>query len=241
MKQFLRVLIALCLSTAAQAKGKLDPLTEAAGAGELERVAKLLDEGAAVEGNGRFAPPLYYAATAGHIEVVRLLLQHGADINSQRFSSGRTALMGAALVGDAQIVKLLLDKEANPLLRGWMLHTALDTARRERHADVAQLLEPVTKSTVSAGELQQLNVQFLVILDALQHPSGKLMGMPGYLGCREKTTFKRNGKWQTLPKVAFLAVIDTWRLQAGEFQRARPRGDRVLPASFVVAVRGTTA
>ena len=53
---------------------------------------------------------LMMAAQNGGTEVVRVLLQHKADVNAQT-TSGETALMYASMMGNADIVALLLEQE----------------------------------------------------------------------------------------------------------------------------------
>lgn len=55
------------------------PLHRAAGAGDLELVSRLLDEGADPAAPDRVTTPLGSAAAGGHLEVARLLLDRGAD------------------------------------------------------------------------------------------------------------------------------------------------------------------
>jgi ankyrin repeat protein len=63
--------------------------------------------------------PLIYAASNNQIEAVHLLIQSGADINAHDESRiGNTALRQAVRYGNYEIVKLLLDSDANPLIPG---------------------------------------------------------------------------------------------------------------------------
>lgn len=139
-------------------------LFDAAHRGDLELVRRLLQEGARVDtrdtGGGNVVT---YAAAGGNVEVVRLLLQRGADPDVQdKFvgtrcffpahgpdchatgtgsTMGRTPLMIAAALGNAEIVRMLLDAGANASRRDADGQTALQLARQNHHAQVVALLE----------------------------------------------------------------------------------------------------
>jgi ankyrin repeat protein len=93
--------------------GGSTPLLFAASSGSVECARVLLDYGAdvndqAADGNAA----LVLAAFAGHGGVARLLLDRGADPNTA--GAGYGALHAAVLRGDAETVKALLAKGANP-------------------------------------------------------------------------------------------------------------------------------
>ena len=56
------------------------------------------------------------AVSAQQIRSIKMLLEEGADPDIQDVR-GRTALMLACLADDAQIVKLLLDGQANTVIK----------------------------------------------------------------------------------------------------------------------------
>jgi uncharacterized protein len=64
-----------------------DPLIAASGMGNVRAVAKLLDRGALIEGNGRWSP-LEEALYFGHPACVSLLMERGAPINNLRTAAG---------------------------------------------------------------------------------------------------------------------------------------------------------
>ena len=72
-----------------------NPLTAAAGIDNLRAIAKLLDLGASVEGNGDWSP-LEEAIYWGHAEAIALLIQHGAKIDNLRKASALGDLVIAA-------------------------------------------------------------------------------------------------------------------------------------------------
>jgi len=85
----------------------------AAKEGRLEKVKRLLAEGADVNTRSRCAQTaLMEAAEAGHLEVVKLLLDNGADINA-RNGFGWTVLMHAVFRNHLEVARLLLIKGAD--------------------------------------------------------------------------------------------------------------------------------
>jgi ankyrin repeat protein len=89
------------------------PIHDAASAGDLERIQKLVVKGANVNAKAvRGETPLMIAALSGQGEIVNYLLQRGADI-SARNSSGMTALHAATYGGYTDIVLLLISKGAD--------------------------------------------------------------------------------------------------------------------------------
>lgn len=105
------------------------PLIEAARAGDIPQLDKLLADGA--NPNQRAGvndwTPLMHAIHKGQKQSVRALLQHGADVNV-RNSNGSTALIEAAGYGYAEIVAMLLEAGANPEIRDKNGYTALNAA-----------------------------------------------------------------------------------------------------------------
>lgn len=79
---------------------------------------------------------LMYACIAGNYEIAIYLLEHGADVNLRThtvdrggkitsYNDGRDALIFASATNNDQLVKLLLDYEANPNVKPKDLHSAL--------------------------------------------------------------------------------------------------------------------
>ena len=128
-----------------EARPEVAPLTDAlvaaAGAGDAERVRKLIAEGAlpnAADLRGERA--LCAAVAVGALEATRILLQRGADPNLKGVQ-GRPPLAIAAANGQRKIVGLLLRADADVDRAGANRATPLHEAVRFGHATiVADLL-----------------------------------------------------------------------------------------------------
>jgi ankyrin repeat protein/beta-lactamase regulating signal transducer with metallopeptidase domain len=136
--------------------GDGSPLIEAASNGYMDIVQLLVARGAdinmAVEGDGS---PLIAAASRGHIEIMRFLLDRGAVVD-QVVTRDENALISAAAQGQLAAVRLLVSRGANVNARVWAedywhdgrplrgeWRTALNQARRNRHADTVRYLQSV--------------------------------------------------------------------------------------------------
>lgn len=145
-----------------------DNLREAAGVGDLEKVAGFFDEqGALTADCGEIAwpfermtiPPelrrdrrhilgnaLNYAASWGRVAVARYLLDQGAEINliPAGFDYAGTALHYAAHQDRREMVDMLMERGADPGLRDAKIHAlAEDWADHFGHADLAKHLRRV--------------------------------------------------------------------------------------------------
>ena len=125
----------------AQSLPQVEPLHEAAFAGNLDEVKRLLEEGTAVDVpdlEGRTA--LMWASFNGHTAVNALLLENGAAINAREVN-GRTALMYASSGPYPETVELLLEKGADVNVQGTAEgFTALMTAAAEGQVEVVLVL-----------------------------------------------------------------------------------------------------
>lgn len=85
---------------------------------------------------------MFAAAQKGDAPLVEYYLQQGIDPDYQHPEVLTTVLIEAANLGQTEVVKILLNKGANPSLKseldGW---DALEIAKVHRHKEVISLLE----------------------------------------------------------------------------------------------------
>lgn len=91
------------------------PLGRAAQLGHLTLVRALLKGGAEIDAGGA-RTPLLHAVENAHEPVVRELLAAGANVNETN-NRRKTPLMAAAASGNIELIRLLMDNGADPLLR----------------------------------------------------------------------------------------------------------------------------
>jgi len=155
------------------------PLLRAAKAGDLDAMRLLLAHGAnASLPNVRGVTPLMAAAGTGStaidtrgryktqaqaVAAVAQLLDHGVDVN-QRDNNGQTALFGAATWGWNDVVRTLVARDADVMVKDVHGRTAADIAAGNdggasgrastaRHTDTAALLRKLMASAGSAPPL----------------------------------------------------------------------------------------
>jgi serine/threonine protein kinase len=119
---------------------KNEKLLEASEKGDVEKVKKLLKEGANVNAKGKYGwTPLHMAAKNGHIEVVKLLIENGAYVNAKG-NDGYTPLHDAAWNGHIEVVKLLIENGAYVNAESKYGRTPLHMAAITGHIEVVKLL-----------------------------------------------------------------------------------------------------
>jgi len=122
------------------------PLMMAALKGHEAMVRRLIERGAQVNKTGW--TPLHYAASTDRpqsVEIARVLLEHHAYIDAES-PNGTTPLMMAAHYGHPELVDLLVQEGADPLLRNQQGLSAIDFARRVgRLRDVEVIAREIRK------------------------------------------------------------------------------------------------
>jgi ankyrin repeat protein len=91
--------------------------------------------------------PLMLAAQRNRLDLARLLIEAGADVNANNEAEiGDTALKKAVENGSAEIVELLLNAGADPLIPGWMGMTPLDKARQRKRPEGQRITAMLEKA-----------------------------------------------------------------------------------------------
>ncbi len=138
------------LVEARNAQGE-SPLMMAALHGRLALARRLIERRAEVNKPGW--APLHYAAAHAEpvsLDMVRLLLEHHAYIDAE--SPNRTTpLMMAAQYGSLDVVKLLLEEGADPLLRNEQGLSAIDFARRASRPDAEARIAAAVRARQPSG------------------------------------------------------------------------------------------
>ena len=114
------------------------PLMLASIKGHVELVHQLIAKNADVNKTGW--TPLHYAASGAKPQIIRILLEHSAYIDAES-PNGSTPLMMAAMYGNAECVKILLDAGADPTLKNQLGLSTSDFARQASRLDSLSLIE----------------------------------------------------------------------------------------------------
>jgi hypothetical protein len=133
-------------------------LLKASGIGDVEKVKKLLKEGADVNAKDKWDDtPLHLAAIYGHIEVVKVLIENGAYVNAKN-KFGNTPLHAAALNGHINVIKMLLERGAYLNIKNNEGKTAIDLAREKGYFNIVNLIEGFKSFQILSIETTELFV-----------------------------------------------------------------------------------
>jgi len=125
-------------------RGAVLALHEAAAAGHLARVKKLIEKDVALARSYSpdGFPVVALAAVFGNFEAAKYLHAKGADINAAATNgSGYNALTGAVTSGHTGIVKWLLENGAEPNYRYSNNYSPLLNAAANGHLEILKLLQ----------------------------------------------------------------------------------------------------
>ena len=117
------------------------PVADAAMQGSRETVRALLKEGGdvnAAQGDGMTA--LHWAASNNDVDLASMLIHAGANLRAATRVNGYTPLMMAARAGHAPVMRLLLERGANPKTASVAGTTPLMLAAAAGSADAARVL-----------------------------------------------------------------------------------------------------
>ncbi|MDB4732887.1 ankyrin repeat domain-containing protein [Planctomicrobium sp.] len=120
------------------ARYTLTPLCNAAERGHVKIMQLLLNAGAEIEAAPDFYTALCRACIGRQDDSVRLLLEAGADPNSMSHQNSRKPLFHA--IDHAEIVKLLIEHDADINAKNSFNKTPLEVARERKQVDVIKLL-----------------------------------------------------------------------------------------------------
>lgn len=150
MVGFLLTLPQIKINAVDHKKHRLPAISHAVQISHLGLVKQMIMNGANVNEPSQsdknpYNTPLMIASYDGKLDFVKLLVEHGACINQQDKGNGFTALIKAAFQNHADIVKFLLDNNADATICSFEKKKAIDYAREKndenRYRTVIDLLE----------------------------------------------------------------------------------------------------
>lgn len=147
--------------------------------------------------------PLVGAANAGHLDICKYLFRKEADVNTPvRDGTDRTPLHAASQMGFASVVKLLLDKRANPKAEDLTKTTCLILAVRYGHSGATNLLLEHKANPNQADDQGQVAIndgvakdRFDLVTKLLEH--GALVNVRNMAGL-EAISFSRTPQMQSI-------------------------------------------
>jgi ankyrin repeat protein len=89
---------------------------------DFDKIKLAVENGAEVDS----CHTLFWAEKMNNLEVVKYMLEHGADVEDTDDSGKWTPLMSAALDGNVDIAKILIDYDADPFIGNFQGNTTMD-------------------------------------------------------------------------------------------------------------------
>ncbi|MEU8565638.1 ankyrin repeat domain-containing protein [Streptomyces cyaneofuscatus] len=134
-----------------------DRLARAAEDGDVAAVARLLSDGAEVDGlGGDKRSALDLAVHAGHVDVVRVLLDAGADPRQRAGAYGEVTPLGlAAMYGYVAVAELLLDAGATTGAQGRLSFPPLVLAATSTEHGHPQMVDLLLRRGADIGEVRK--------------------------------------------------------------------------------------
>lgn len=144
-------------------------LSDAAEAGDVERIRRLVTDGANVnntDGKNGWTP-LHHAASAGHLSVVQCLMEEGVDPNIEDVSHN-TPLILAITYDHLNIVKYLIDeKEVDPKIHHNHAITYLEAAALSGRLNIIKYLVEEKGADPNAKSCNGASFSFLAIFSPI--------------------------------------------------------------------------
>lgn len=107
---------------------------------EVDRIRNFISLGKTMERDNFGYTALHYAARNGNEEICKILINAGlADVNATT-NGGATPLHRAAMMGHLNIVQMLVESNANPLLQDEDGQTVLHRAAANSHVSISTYL-----------------------------------------------------------------------------------------------------
>jgi uncharacterized protein len=182
-------------------------LWHAAYNGHIDVVKFLLHAGLDIDKHGGKA--LQIASSRGNLEVVQLLVEEKANINYQVFNKNKTDLSNtplhyAALYGYLPIVRFLLEKGANPVLKNYYGERPYSWAKRQKYNVIMELIasnEPKELHDLEnkITELKKAGLPSAILKDLgeerkrVELPSSKYMKYIEYCSIEDVTEIELEG------------------------------------------------
>ncbi len=177
---------------------------------------------------------IWAASATGNIEIIKEYAESGGDMNAKAPSIGLTPLMVAALAGQTDGTKLLLDKGAKPDIRNNENGTALHIAAFFGHTKIVKML------VAKGADVNVRNVRGETPLDTVKGEwneglEGLYEALGGYLKLKldlEKIKVAR-------PKIAGILAREVKKIAAAEIKSTGLRGSYYMNGEIHVNTYGT--